>query len=275
MRERRAALAAGALCAYLAAFPLAALFDRAFGVDAANGPLFALYPVALVAAFALGALVVWRVPAGRRLRRALSLGAVVAVAGGLVIAFIATPADRDTGIPAYSTQVVGLAALIAVPLAVRWWRRRFGGSTRGGLGLRAGGALGAAALAAYFTLAWAPFLVDAYLDVDSIAGRPLLALLFALACLAPAAAVWTAPDGTRALGRALVVMGVPGALGPLLLYALRAAALARASAAIRADWNEQNALLGVFVVGAFATWGIIATVAGIVVLSRARRAGHA
>jgi hypothetical protein len=156
-------------------------------------------------------------------------------------------------------------------MVVRWSRRRFGASTSGKLGLRAAGALAAAALAAFFTLGWAPFLVDANTDIESAAGRPLLALLFVLASLAPAAAVWAAPDGARALGRALLAMGLPGALGPVLLFALRAAALARPGAAIRADWNEENALLGVFVVGAIAVWGVVAAIAGAAVLARTRR----
>jgi len=271
MRERRAALGAGALCAFVAAFPLAALFDRALGPDASNGPLVALYVAGLALVFGLGALAVARAPEGRRLRRALSLGAIVAVTGGVVIALWGPEADRGSA-GAYPALVNGVAVLIAAPLAVRWSRERFGGSARGGAGLRAAGALGAAALAAYFALGWAPFLVDAYVDVSSTPGTALTATLFALACLAGARAAWTAADGRRAVGRALVVTGLPGALGPLLLLVLRATALARSTAAIRADWDEQNALLGLFVVGAIAIWGAVATVAGALILTRTRRA---
>jgi biotin transporter BioY len=127
VRERLPAVAAGALCAYLAAYPLAAVFDRAFGTEAANGPLFALYLVGLALAFTLGALVQQRAPAGRRIRRALWLGAITTLLGGLVIALIATPADRDSGASAYATQVAGLAATPRCP----WWcAGRGGGSAR-------------------------------------------------------------------------------------------------------------------------------------------------
>ncbi len=266
----RWALATGAVAAYLVIFPLAAIADRVFGVDAAGGPLVAMYAAGMGAAFAVGTLAMRRAPARDRGRRAVAVGAVAVVTGAIVIALVPTPSDPAAA-AAYPDQVAGLAVLVAVPSAVVWWRRRASGSQRGGLALRAAGALGAAALSAVFSVAWVFYLVDAFIDVATPAGTVLTALLFVLASAAAAAAVWTAPDGRRATARALAVAGVPGIAGPLLLYALRVMQWGRAGAAIRADWSEENALLGVFVVGGMAIWALVAVVAARLVAARSPR----
>ncbi|MDE3193609.1 MAG: hypothetical protein KGN00_07985, partial [Chloroflexota bacterium] len=172
----RWALATGAVAAYLAAFPLATIADRAFGADAASGPLIALYAAGLAAAFAAGTLLTQRAPARDRGRRAVAVAVVAVVAGAIVIALVATPSDRAAA-AAYPTQVAGLVALVGLPSAVVWWRRRASGSQLGGLALRAAGALGAAALSAVFSVAWVLYFVDAFIDVATPAGTVLTALL--------------------------------------------------------------------------------------------------
>lgn len=261
MPERLAPFGFALIAAALAAFPLAAAFDRALGPASSSGIAFGVFLAVLAA---IANLLGWWVGRLASARAAVVVFAILALAGAVVIALTAPP----DALAQYASVVAGLAVLIAAPFAVAWSRRRFAGTPRGRSGLRAAGALGAATVAAYFTLAWAPFLIDAFVDVATPLGWSLTALAFALACAAAMYAVWNARDARSATASALVVAGMPGALGPFLLYALRASALARPSAAIRADWNEQNALMGVIVVGTLALMAGVMAVIGAALLAR-------
>lgn len=117
---------------------------------------------------------------------------------------------------------------------------------------------------------WAVFLVDAAVDAESVAGQAgvwtVLVALFAASALV----AWGGMGGRRMVARGLFAIGGLMLGGPLVLLLLRGAALARPHAAILADWNEQNGLLGPLFVGSIAVNGLIVLAVGAFV-RRARR----
>jgi len=160
----------------------------------------------------------------------------------------------------------GLAS-IAVVLALVAAARRMG------LGLgskRLWGAIVAGVVGAAYSWLWVMFLVDAAVDAEANPG----ALLTTIGVVAVAASIgrisWSAVGGRAMASRALLTIGAFLAAGPLLLVALRAAHLARAGAAILADWNEPNGLLGPMVVGTIGLTGAILIVVGAAVSRRPR-----
>ncbi len=208
------------------------------------------------------------------------IGAAIAVGATLLAALSTGALMNEVLAPFEARPAPGKAVLCQLDLATGAWLataalalaigiavvrvRRPAPAPRG----RVVGAAIAALVAAAYALGWIPFLVDAVIDVASPLGWIVLgAIDLAIGVLVGRAVLGAASRGA-AVDAALAWVGGALALGPLALFVMRAAGLARGGAAILADWEEPNGLMGPFVVGTLALAGAVLWLIG---FARSRR----
>ena len=165
--------------------------------------------------------------------------------------------------PAAGWGLASIAVVLAFVATARRMRLALGSK-------RLWGAIAVGLVGAAYSWLWLLFAVDAAIDADTTSGQ----LLTLVGVVAVAASIgwigWSAVGGRAMASRALLAIGALLAGGPLLLVALRVTHLARSGAAILADWNEPNGLLGPMVVGAIGLTGAVLIVVGAAVRRRSR-----